>query len=55
MTAKKKALSVEDFGVETFDNARAVVSLGDERTEPLTQADLFRIVKALNKAIQETY
>lgn len=55
MTAKKQELTVDDFKVETVDNARAVITLGSEKTGPLTQADLHRLGKEIARAVQSTY
>lgn len=55
MTEKKKDLTVDDFQIETVDNARAIITLGPAKTEPLTQADLHRIGKEIARAVQSTY
>lgn len=55
MADKKKELTVADFQIETVDNARAIITLGSEKTGLLTQADLHRLGKEIARAVQSTY
>lgn len=51
----REPLTVNDFQIETVDNARAIITLGSEKTGLLTQADLHRLGKEIARAVQSTY